>query len=437
MELGVLFCSALYKEDLFTSIISERNITEEHFFDYAKTLFNKIMSHYTTYGKLPAKDTILNDFDFPSFNLFFDMAPEPIQFYADQLVKRYELNILGSHLKLSIEEYEKAKLENLGSEKSVEVLQNAIKVIKNNSVKKSGSIINMKENIEIRKKRYLDMKSIGHGIRGFLTPWQTLDLKTNGIDFGEFWLVAGRPKVGKSFASVLFFEAARKFCSAGLCKKQGPPIFISMEMSVENVHIRCDAIRYHVPVKSLKIGKLNMFQEKSFFEEIEKKEGSDYFIIGNKAVNTTNDVAMIIDQYSPSILIIDSIWKFNNGITDETKKVCQISRDLSDLAVSRNIPIVASAQLKRPQKEGKRKQKQSVGIEDIALSDALGQDAHVILALSQDPDMARNKILLCSVVGARDGEPGNFLVNWDHDLCNYNEIGECDEYGELINNFNI
>ena len=418
MEIGKLFFESLYRGDTNLDILIFSNIDDSFFYGYSKDLYNFLITHKRKFGKLPSKDTINNEIKLPDFNKFNDSGTsEKTEYYLEKIVKRKELNTISEALNESVKILERSKTTNESIDGILKVFSSTTQRIKNERYKNEGKILNLKDDIEKRIDRYCTVKNKSDKIQGFHTPWEFLDLCTFGTGDSQYWVIVARPGTGKTFSSLLFFEHIRRQSSKD--PKKRPPLFISMEMSVDEICLRADAMRYQLPNTFFRLGSLTTNQETNFFESLSKKEGSDHWIVGNDAVNNLGDIEDIISTYNPGAVIIDSMWLIENDLSDEFKRMTRLSRDIKKIVKRRKIPIICTAQLNR---EG-----------DVALADAIKQDVNVLIKMSMTNEMEQNNQMMFSLLKVRDGLSGkNFVTYWNHEYTNYDFISECDENGNFI-----
>lgn len=418
MEIGKLFCESLYRKDTNLDNLFSLHVDETYFSGYAKGLFSFIISHKRKHGSLPEKETIESEIVLPEYASFNEQgSPEKMEYYLEKLIKRKELNTISSSLSDAISLLEKSKTSNTPIDGILNVFSKTTQSIKNERYKNDGKILNLKEDTDSRIDRYCIVKNKPDKIQGFHTPWEFLDCCTFGIGTGQYWVIVGRPGTGKTFSSLLFFEHMRR--QSSLNDKIRPPMFISMEMSIEEICVRADAMRYQLPNSFFRLGSMTSSQENKFFQGISKKEGSDHWVVGDDAINNLNDIEDLISTYNPGSVIIDSMWLIENDLSDEFKRMTRLSRDIKKIVKRRKIPIVCTAQLNR---EG-----------DVALADAIKQDVHVLMKMSCTNEMEQSKQMMFSLLKVRDGLSGkSFVTYWDHDYTNYDFVSECDENGNFI-----
>lgn len=229
-------------------------------------------------------------------------------------------------------------------------------------------------------------------------------------------------------------------------------LFVSMEMTALAVAQRLGSMFTEVPIKQVKMGNLPsmaMFSDKDgkpvavnskykqFVDGLHKmKEAPGEFQIvdGNLAANV-DDIYLIANRLKSSLVIVDGGYLVRNPnpkldrFTRVAENVEAMKRHSTDL----NIPTLASWQFNRTaSSKGKGQLKgQKAGLDDIGYSDAIGQISSIVLGLFQDEGIETINKRRLDLLKGRNGEVGNFSINWLFDVMNFHEAQE--EEGDLQN----
>jgi replicative DNA helicase len=228
--------------------------------------------------------------------------------------------------------------------------------------------------------------------QGISYPWPTLSKATKGMHPGEFIVIAGRPKARKTFTALRILTDAMKNDNARV-------LVLSPEMKPEQMHLRCIAHLCNLPYAEFKDSSMQKAEEARLYEALAKYELEQdmteeayklklkRFIpgLGDKMPSLdivqstgrdTQWIAAQIELYRPDIILCDSFYKQRTPGSrkndSDWKIVAAVSRELKDLAMETNTTIIATHQLNREAQK-------SVGdISNLALADAVGQDADAI-----------------------------------------------------------
>ena len=114
-------------------------------------------------------------------------------------------------------------------------------------------------------------------------------------------------------------------------------------------------------------------------------------------------------QLEVDVIVIDGIYLMrpDRHVQSKWERVADISNSLKQGALELGIPILGITQLKRL--AGKRPD-----VEDIAYSDALGQDADIILSVVPEEEKRENIVLELIKNRFGDATIGTAItINWD------------------------
>ena len=105
-------------------------------------------------------------------------------------------------------------------------------------------------------------------------------------------------------------------------------------------------------------------------------------VVPTVPIHNVEEVQALIHSHQPDVVVIDGVYLLseNKGDSANWEKLTDVSRNLKRMADGHGIPIVGIHQANRAA-AGKR-----VEIENIAYSDALGQDADLVIGLTEEPD---------------------------------------------------
>jgi replicative DNA helicase len=143
-------------------------------------------------------------------------------------------------------------------------------------------------------------------------------------------------------------------------------------------------------------------------------------IIPDHPVRKPAQVLAMIQEYKPDIVAIDGAYlmSINGAATVEWQELAAVSRELKSMANNTGVPIIGVIQANRGASD-----KQTVGGENIAGSDAFFQDPDIVLALRHminGSDNLQRQVAL-STTKNRHGIFVATTVNYDFSLMNMRE----------------
>jgi replicative DNA helicase len=274
-------------------------------------------------------------------------------------------------------------------------------------------------------------------ITGISTGLQDLDAKLNGLQRGDFIILAGRPGMGKSGLVISSLrQAAERGINAHL---------FSLEMSAENVSDRmlsdaCFSPRSATPYFDIARGRVSNDQAEAVIEakrsmatlpvRIDPQGGLTVGQIAARA--RRNKQRLERDGKTLDLLVVDHLHIIKPSARysgNRVAEITEISAGLKALAKELNVPLVALAQLSR-HVEGRDDKRPMLA--DLRDSGSLEQDADVILFLYResyylqspitDPakDQARiarlaevKNVLEANVAKQRNGPVGSVTLFFD------------------------
>lgn len=234
-----------------------------------------------------------------------------------------------------------------------------------------------------------------------------LDEATGGILPGEVALLGARTGVGKSL--IVCRQAVR------WAKKGKRVMVVSAEMPAVQLTYRMDAMlggfnprlfRDRSASAKLKGLRADVELELSVIKDV----GGDILFPRERQLTMENLVASCHDQ-APDVLIVDGVYLVqlaDRNISSSWEKTKTCSNMIKQLTLDLNIPTLTTSQFKRTGKD------EGFDLEDIAYSDALGQDSDIVIAASRENPTSR-KINL-EIIKSRNGETGGGVLienNWD------------------------
>lgn len=297
----------------------------------------------------------------------------------------------------------------------------------------------------VRKTKHMSLKSVIGDIlndydmgnilpEGIPWPWPSLHKATRGMHRKEFYIFAGRPKARKTF--VAGHVGVDAFMTHG-----ERVLFFTPEMPPRQIMLRCVADMAKIRYTEFKNGELDHAEVSRLIdvandfgildgedEEVYSfrlKENPRY--TGDKPPpsfdviqSTGRDVAWLqtqIELFNPSIILCDSFYRQEGGKRYESdwKAIAAVSRRLKDITMEMNIVTIGTVQMNR----GAEKE---VGtLSNLALSDAIGQDADAIFRVITGKIEGDDRSAVV-VLGGREVPFDGILINnrpcWD-----FEEIG--------------
>ena len=365
------------------SLITLNNLDKSFFSDYENE-FDFICNHYTEYGNIPDVITFLSKF--PQFDIV--EVNETNRFLLDALYDDKKMRTMAKSFN---------KVKDLLRDSKVDQAMNVYM----SSMEELTSATHM-DAIDILRdtSRYDDYIEKSNDFSKYYvrTGFPELDEIIGGWDRKEeLATIIARPNVGKSWILLkVALAAAEQGLTVGL---------YSGEMSENKVGYRLDTLWGHISNTKITHGNRSVQNDyKLLLERMAKDIPGKIKVITPKAVNGimgVNALRAFVEKEKIDILCIDqhSLLEDDRNAKDVVVRAANISKDLKRLQVLKRIPIVAVSQANRAVAENG-----TMGLENIAQADRIGQDSTVVIGLEQ-----KDGVLSLHLLKSRDSERGNVL----------------------------
>lgn len=401
-----LFCRLI--EDKDTEKFQDLQLKPSYFVESEQEVFSYLVEYVLKYGKLPDYSV----FDSTIKGTLPEIT-EPTQYYVDQLETRYMktaiqdgLVDIGDMLKGAIAPSPKdivSELAKITTDLSLELRDSPLFDFGKGSLESVWDIYDEKQ---------LDPEG------GIKIGWPTADKASGGLRGGDIVSIVGRPASGKSY--VMLKMAHHMWHHQGL-----NVLFVTVEMSRQDMMNRLTAIHTQKPVTNLLKGQLSTKAEKEMkkmMKDMQSKKNDFYFFDGG-AKTFVDDIAMKCHELKPDVVFIDGAYllQHHDSKLDRYRRVAE-NCDLMKFQLARDfdIPVLASFQFNRDMVKNQKKNSKT-GLEDIAYSDVIGQISSIVLGLLDEDNLSIEKRRRIDTLKGREGETGDWLINWDFNRMDFEE----------------
>lgn len=382
-------------------LIINNNLSKEMFIDYENE-FDYIWNFYTSYGKVPDKETFLSEFK--DFNLL-DVT-ESDKFLIDKLSEEF------LYYKTVPVVQQVAQLLKTNSDDAVNYLLKELPNLTSIQQTEGTDIIQKADLRLIEYNKKLDGDKKSYVPSGF----EELDDIFKGFSKGEELVVLfARIGQGKSWVlNKMLSHAWQVGLNVGL---------ISPEMSANKIGYRFDTLVQHFSNKHLVWGE----KEDGYEEYIHnlKDKQNKYIVTIPQDFNrkiTVSKIKTFCQKNKIDILGIDGITyltdeRYKKG-DNRTTMLTNISEDLMSLSIELKIPILVVVQSNRGG-VNKDNENEAPDLENIKDSDGIAANATKVIAIRQKT--SDNIIQLC-IRKHRDGKTGQTLLyqfDFDNGTFNY------------------
>jgi replicative DNA helicase len=338
------------------------------------------------------------EYEFPGITLQ-DTVEESITYLVEVLQRRYATNKLQEMIRDA-------------ASTTVEDPQGTLKGLFSNAYSADENIVprfarsNMATSVEQRRLRYVNrQENQGSGVTlGF----PVLDHHTNGLRPGELCAVGAFSKVGKT----MFLANA-----AIQARKQGAtPLFITLEMSKEEIEDRLDAIYSEVSYNRLTHGELTtqeVFRLRAAQEEFSQL-GDLYIERPMEGERTVPHIVSRTRQLGADYLIIDQLsfmdptGQHRELTSKHAEIVATLKKEIARDSAGQ-IPCLLAVQLNR----ASLNQAEGVGLQNFANTSVIEQTVDLAIGLSRSRDERANHLMRLDILGARRSEIQAWILRWE------------------------
>jgi len=338
------------------------------------------------------------EYEFPGITLQ-DTVEESITYLVEVLQRRYATNKLQEMIRDA-------------ASTTVEDPQGTLKGLFSNAYSAAENIVprfarsNMATSVEQRRLRYVNrQENQGSGVTlGF----PVLDHHTNGLRPGELCAVGAFSKVGKT----MFLANA-----AIQARKQGAtPLFITLEMSKEEIEDRLDAIYSEVSYNRLTHGELTtqeVFRLRAAQEEFSQL-GDLYIERPMEGERTVPHIVSRTRQLGADYLIIDQLsfmdptGQHRELTSKHAEIVATLKKEIARDSAGQ-IPCLLAVQLNR----ASLNQAEGVGLQNFANTSVIEQTVDLAIGLSRSRDERANHLMRLDILGARRSEIQAWILRWE------------------------
>jgi len=252
-----------------------------------------------------------------------------------------------------------------------------------------------------------------NGLAGVDTGFATVNDRTGGVQPGDLWITAARLGVGKTW---MLTKMATEAVVSG---KRA--VFVSLEQTKAQITFRlhtmlANRFGYSLKNRELMSGvNLDLNYYRGFLADLPKRVDGEFYVLDpSRGRVNPYTLSSIIERLEPDIVFVDYITLMQKE-SDEWQGVAKLSAECKEVALTHHTPIVAAAQINRLGEGGKK----PPGVDKLAQSDSIGQDADVVVTMRKFSNKARQLLLAKNRSGTDDIV---FYADFDPDEGRFNEV---------------
>lgn len=401
MSVGTDFLTAICDRSLTGEI---RKIERDYFNEGAeRDFYDLCIGHLRTYGALPSEDTITDQ-----LAIELDRCEDTVEYYLDALRERQLHNELVGPFN---------SLRTALSERDTTNARQAVDMLSSVSRTRSDAtdFLSMGEVGDLVIERYNRNHRID-GLIGIPTGFPSLDAESSGMQPGDLNMLVARPSVGKTWLMLHMLKTA---IDAGALV-----LFVTMEMPMLQIGTRYISYDAGVNPTHARMGMLGYYDQQRFFASAEKYKqllGNQLYVYQGSMRHGTAGVDALVAERRPDIVFTDGVYLLRSAMTrsgaSENIVVQDALRDLKDMAVIRDIPVVGSSKLNRDGAGG------NMTMETLGITDSFGTDCSIIYGVQKPHKSAEDeRTRLVKTIKGREGEEATIAINYKFGPVRFNEV---------------
>lgn len=402
MSLGLLTLRALIDTNGRSTF---RKLSERLFLEEELPAFNFCASHLRRYNKLPSVGAC------KSHGHELPVAKEPASYYVGRMHDRAVFNITNEHQTLLAR-----AMKAQDAQAIINVYRSALSATM--GVNRPEHYTSLGDASGEVVATY-DRAYLSEGLQGVPFGWPTLDELTLGAMPGELAILVSRPWMGKTF--LLVHSAIQAWRAAHSV------VVVSMEMLTTPLVRRWIGVDQSLNPRYIKMGRLSRWSENRLRATVEdyRTQAPVHFVSGNFEKSVTG-VEQVVALLRPDIVYIDAGYLLSPGTSRRFnathEMLSQVVKDLKVLATTHSVPLFVTVQFNRNATvSGKRGKGSRLDLKDIGGTDAVGQDADIVLGLRKpSPPFTETKRII-ETMKIRDGEIKDFATNFTFEPMRFDE----------------
>jgi len=258
-------------------------------------------------------------------------------------------------------------------------------------------------------------KQIAGGITGIPYPWEPLNTATCGMQPEELIVLYGRPKNMKSWVATAI--------AAHAYEQNRRVLVYSKEMSREAMLRRAASVICGVDYELLRTAKLPQAKELEFFDILDeltnienqtqdgtRKRALCFIGDTDKKGGSVDTLTAKAEKFGADLVVCDAFYLMRDGRTNtrtaDWKNIAHISQDLKLMARALKVPVLGTTQANREANKS-----QGDDLAELAGSDAIGQDADMIMRCFRGRGPTGRCAVMLTFPGMREAQLNPFLIN--------------------------
>lgn len=283
----------------------------------------------------------------------------------------------------------------------------------------SGRPALLSDLIDVLGKEY---KAIERGDTiGVPIPFEFLAAELIAWKNGRIYVVAGRPKTGKSWFALI--------CAKYAMERGLKVLFVSLEMTQEELAKRLVCLLGDISYNRVVKGKLSPVERSRYMlylKELEAgKIGRMIKLVGPGQAKTPEAIYSISRVFDAKMVFVDAFYNMDAAGEKSYEQMRDLMKRYRRISIPSNIPWMLLTQFNRNVRG-----RGSAHLDNLAFGDAIGMDANGMVYLVRDSYLKKARQVDMLLGEAREADDLKaFRHNWNFVTMDYSAVGAV-EYGE-------
>ncbi len=384
--------------------------------DDERIVYDFVRGHFRTYQALPEVQTVAD-----GTGVRLPAAVESLGYYVDKVRDRHTYNQIRDRFSSLRDALSRHDLSLLGS--SIANMHGVLTQHRRDA-SQAGVHSDINEGIQQVIDRLGDIRGSG-GITGVQTGWPRFDAATGGYQDADLITWVGRPMMGKTY--LMLYQALHAYESGRSV------LFVTAEMSTEQISRRLVAMRLGVDPTQLKNGTVSTYTERrirALLTESVSLGNLRLMSVGMSANTSTIDA--LSQELCPDIIFVDGGYLLRpTGVAynaTQNDRVSGVFKDMKTLTLELNRPIVISTQFNRQAGKGGGEG----SLENISYTDAIGTHSSIVVAIKEGPTENKRESRVLEFLKGREGEAGRIAINFKFSPVDMGELPQQDYAAEEV-----
>jgi archaellum biogenesis ATPase FlaH len=358
-------------------------------------IFNFIQTYNHKYNCIPSLDLVKSNFNEDFF--VKDVKDDELKYLSDELLRtgvaRKAIGLVNKYQDLLL-------TDTYGA---IDALSTQLaKIRKPATLAKSLTDKDALKRLTLMKAR---KEALGKGLAiGIKTGISAFDRNFYGWQYGNFALIVGRPKVGKSWLLQYL---------GGTAYQSGKRVlYISPEMNTDEVDLRFDTLMgkmngYTFLNDQLSIGNIDLVKYETWLKKLSQRHDWITFDSNNGLPFTAASISALVDEYSPDVVLVDGIYLINGSGGSDWERVKGVAYDIKSMAQSKKIVALGATQASKAAGTDVPDPSQA------AYSDALIQAADIGIMMAADQENSEIRYITIPLIRGHQAINKRMIVKFD------------------------